>query len=102
MEKYRNPTVVKVIIVITLVMFAIASLSPDFMSAMLGTDVGPFISFVYETCLVGGQAFGWTIGQTKEAGVFVMLALLMLLLIFYILYRIFRSIYRKYTRQPSQ
>ena len=93
MEIFRNPIIVKTIFFITCILFFIASLSPDFMSTMLGVDMGPFASLGgYQGCFGG---VGGAIGQNKEVGIIVMLAVLMLLLVSYFIAHIFKSIYSK-------
>ena len=90
MKYFRNPTTIKIIIFFTLLAFAIASLSPDFMFNVLGSNnTEPFIETIYQGCIVWGSSIGWNIGNRKEAGVFVMLILLIMVLIYYFTYKIF-------------
>ena len=97
MEKYRNPTLVKIIIFFTFVSLIIASLSPDFMFGLFGSnDMEPFANAIYQGCIIGGNAVGWNIGTTKEAGVFAMFAFLIILLISFVFYRVIKLIYNNY------
>ena len=88
MKYFRNPTIVKIVMLFTFIAFAITSLSPDFMFNMLGSNsTEPFIETIYQGCLSWGSAIGWNIGNRKEAGVFVMLVFLIIVLISYFTYK---------------
>lgn len=97
MEKYRNSLLLKTVLIITFVAFTVSSLSPDFMSNILGVgDEGPFINFFYKSCFIGAQAIGWNISEQREAGIFAMLVFLITILFFYVLCRIYKSISTHY------
>ncbi len=97
MEKYRNPTVVKVIIIFTIIIFSAASLSPEFMFSMLGiSNSEPFAYAAYQSCLIGIDNDGWNADPYRESGIVAMLSLLIIFLTFYLLYRTLKSIYRCY------
>ena len=98
MQKYRNPTIVRGIIIFTIIVFTIASLSPEFMFSMLGiSNTEPFALTVYNSCIIAIDALGSNTGQTKEIGIIAMLSLLIMILMFYLIYRILKSIYSHYT-----
>lgn len=96
MEKFRKSLFFKVALVVTAALFAVASISPDFMFGLIGDRSGvldtTYIN-LYQTCLIGYQT---TIGVLREAGVFVLLAFLLLMLFLYIFYRIGKSIHGRY------
>ena len=97
MEKYRNPTAVKVIIIFIIIIFPAASLSPEFMFNMLGiSNTEPFLHAFYNSCIIGVNALDSNIDKTREAGIVIMLSLLVIFLTLYLLYRIFNSIYSRY------
>lgn len=97
MRKYNNPTVVKIIILFTLVIFTVASLSPDLMFSLFGSsEMEPFGRAIYQGSIFGVETLDGNIGTTKEAGIIAMIGLLTIVLIFYIFYKIVKSIYRNY------
>lgn len=97
MEKFRQSILVKSMILITIVIFVISSLSIDFMFNILGvTNDALVYNYLYQSCIIGGEAVGWNIENRKEAGVFAMLVLLLLIVTFYILYRALKAIYKNY------
>lgn len=97
MEIFRKSIIAKIMIIFTIIVFVISSLSFDFMFNSLGvTNDALVYNYLYQSCIIGGDAVGWNIANRKEAGVFAMLALLILIVAFYILYRIFRAIYIYY------
>ena len=97
MWKYKNPTVVKVIILFILVVFTVASLSPDLMFSLLGSsEMEYFGRAIYQGPIFGTNTSGGNIGTTREAGIIAMLALIIIILIFYIFYKTLKSIYKRY------
>ena len=97
MRKHKNPTVVKVIILFTLVIFSVASLSPDLMFSLFGSsEMEPFGRAIYQGPIFGIDTLGGNIGTTKDAGIIAMIGLLIITLIFYIFYKILKSIYRRF------
>ena len=97
MEIYRNPTLAKVIIILTVIMFTFASLSPDFMFSMLGySNTEPFIIGLYQSCFGGGSGVTWNIQESRKIGIFAMFVFSIIILIFYLLYRKMKILYNHY------
>lgn len=99
MEKYRNPILVKAIIFFTVVTFFIASLSPDFMSSMLGfTNMEPFVIAAYQYCFTVGppELILNPEYESRKIGIFAIFMLLMVILVFYLLYLFVKKVHGHY------
>ena len=96
MKKYRNPTLVKIIIFITLITSIVTLMSADNMFGFFGSnEMEPFI-YGRDQSFFNGNSDIWNIGTKKEAGILAMLSFLIILLISFVVYRVIRSLFNHY------